>query len=259
MDRRTFVRVGLSSLLAYNCSYARALATTTIQGCRMAAAGGTLGVTLREPPSDLHRLLVEEKELIKRFGVQPTVSYYDDDVEQPNALATPTVIFPDGPDGTVLLGINLFTQEIERVKSNLPASFSWTYAIRVIKAHELGHIMQYRAGLSPDGPWQMEPHADFLAGWALAGDPAPTHADSKTRYGSPDLSSYEPLRALKDRQVYVEAAVKALFERGDYLFNDHSHHGEPDFRAAMVRAGYESGKLDVKEAFDRGKMFAGLN
>jgi hypothetical protein len=77
MDRRTFVRVGLSSLLAYNCSYARALATTTIQGCRMAAAGGTLGVTLREPPSDLHRLLLEEKELIKRFGVQPTVSYYD--------------------------------------------------------------------------------------------------------------------------------------------------------------------------------------
>ena len=72
MDRRTFVKTGLSSLLAYNCSFTRALATTTLQGCRMAAVGGTLGVALREPPSDLHRVLVEEKELIKRFGVQPT-------------------------------------------------------------------------------------------------------------------------------------------------------------------------------------------
>jgi len=257
MDRRTFVKTGLSSLLAYNCSFTRALATTTLQGCRMAAVGGTLGVALREPPSDLHRVLVEEKELIKRFGVQPTVSYYDD-VEQPNALATPTVIFPDGPDGTVLLGINLFTQEIERIKSNLPTSFSWTYAPRVIKAHELGHILQYRAGLSPDGPWQMEPHADFLAGWALGRDPAPMHVDPKTRYGWPDLSSYEPLRVLKDRQVYVEAAVKALFKRGDYFFNDRSHHGEPEFRAAMVRAGYESRELDVNKAFEKGKQFAGL-
>jgi hypothetical protein len=67
------------------------------------------------------------------------------------------------------------------------------------------------------------------------------------------------MRALKDCQVYVEAAVKALFERGNYLFNDHSHHGEPELRAAMVRAGYEASKLDVRQAFGRGKMFAGLN
>jgi hypothetical protein len=32
----------------------------------------------------------------------------------PNALADPRAILPDGPDGTVLLGINLFKQEIER-------------------------------------------------------------------------------------------------------------------------------------------------
>jgi hypothetical protein len=57
----------------------------------------------------------------------------------------------------------------------------------------------------------------------------------------------------------VEVAVKALFERGNYLFNDHSHHGEPELRAAMVRAGYEASKLDVRQAFGRGKMFAGLN
>ena len=39
--------------------------------------------------------------------------------------------------------------------------------ILVITAHEFDHILQYKSGMVPDGPWQMEPHADFLAGWAI--------------------------------------------------------------------------------------------
>jgi hypothetical protein len=34
-------------------------------------------------------------------------------------------------------------------------------AIELVAAHEYAHILQYKNDLSPDGPWQMEPHADL--------------------------------------------------------------------------------------------------
>jgi hypothetical protein len=37
----------------------------------------------------------------------------------------------------------------------------------LITAHEFGHILQYKMGMTPDGPWQMEPHADYMAGWYI--------------------------------------------------------------------------------------------
>jgi hypothetical protein len=101
--------------------------------------------------------------------------------------------------------------------------------------------MQYKRGMSPDGPWQMEPHADFLAGWAIGRNGAEVRDLEKEAY-------------LKE----LENPVQAFFDLGDYAFNDPTHHGEPKFRAAMVRAGYASRRLDISTAFELGKKFAGL-
>ena len=40
-----------------------------------------------------------------------------------------------------------------------------------------------------------------------------------------------------DREKSFENAVRLVFSLGDTLFNDPSHHGEPQFRAAMVAGG----------------------
>ena len=37
-----------------------------------------------------------------------------------------------------------------------------TFITSTMIAHEFGHILQYKAGYTWDGSWQMEPHADFM-------------------------------------------------------------------------------------------------
>ena len=110
--------------------------------------------------------------------------------------------------------------------------------ILVITAHEFGHILQYKSGMSPDGPWQMEPHADFLAGWAI------------DRTWLNDLFS--------DKDGSFNNAVRLIFSLGGTAFNSPDHHGTPELRAAMVRAGQELRHLDVQITFRRGMELAGL-
>jgi hypothetical protein len=275
MDRRTFVQAGLSSLLAYNCSFARARAATRIRGCRMAASEESLGITLlgqnEIPEGKLTDLRVIASKQTSSFGLRPGICFFDDS-ESPNAFALPNVLLLpagsyrgtfaqdrdhagySGPDGTVLMGIKLFDQILpnENFTNRKPGKVGLhtgiEFTLPTIIAHELGHIMQYKRGMSPDpaGPWQMEPHADFLAGWCLGNDRT---LEALIREGA---------RA-GDWAAKVEVAIKAFFERGDLAFNNPDHHGEPLLRAAMVRAGYESGRLDVNQAFEKGKKFAGLN
>jgi hypothetical protein len=102
----------------------------------------------------------------------------------------------------------------------------------MVIAHEFAHILQYKSGLKTDGPWQMEPHADFMAGWLLAQSPTDKY--------------------------YSDAAAEALFALGDTEFNSPDHHGQPELRAAMVRAGHAAGDLDVQAAFAKGRKFANL-
>ena len=55
-----------------------------------------------------------------------------------------------------------------------------------------------------------------------------------------------------------ESAVEALFKRGDTLFDSPAHHGQPEFRAAMVRSGYDAKSMDAQAAFEKGKIMAGI-
>ena len=42
------------------------------------------------------------------------------------------------------------------------------------------------------------------------------------------------------------------------FFRDPAHHGEPEFRSAMVPAGYEAGGLDLESASLKGRKMSNL-
>jgi len=109
----------------------------------------------------------------------------------------------------------------------------------VIIAHEFGHILQFKNGIKPGSAWQIEPHADFMAGWAI------------------DKSWVSAL--FGDKEKSFENAVRLTFSLGDTLFNDPRHHGEPQFRAAMVLAGQDARDLPMQAAFEKGKKLVGLS
>lgn len=157
--------------------------------------------------------------------------YFYDDGDSPNALALPPGAID--PDGAVLLGIKLLEAQWEREGAQRLPAYQWS-AASLISAHEHSHILQYKMGYRPNGPWQMKPHADFMAGWCIGQDPV--------------------LKKGED----IENVVQAVFEMGDIEFNDSSHHGEPEFRAAMVQAGYDASRLKLQAAFAKGKKMAGL-
>jgi hypothetical protein len=84
-------------------------------------------------------------------------------------------------------------------------------------------------------------HAAFPAGWGLAALPLPASMLTISR-----VYSYR-------------GSNKIVFELGEFAFNERTRHGEPEFRAAMVRGGgYDAHALDVDKAFEKGKQKAGL-
>jgi hypothetical protein len=175
----------------------------------------------------------------EKFGVRPAFRGYDDAF--PNAYAVPPEKpqrFPDGPDGTVLLGMRLVAEEMKRGTWSLVmgAGQPGQESLLLILAHEWAHILQFKRRVRD--AWQMEPHADFLAGWFFA------------------LRFPGEFVAIRD----LENAAKTMFDKGDQGFYDRPSHGKPDFRARMVRAGYQAGQqgLDLNAAFARGKKLAGL-
>jgi hypothetical protein len=179
------------------------------------------------------------------FALRVSLRFYDD-AGQPNALADPIVLHPDARDGTVLLGVNLIKEEIGVARDEVYA----VTKIAVIVAHEFGHLLQYKNGLTRDGPWQMEPHADFMAGWGLARQAQEFKPPQPGILPSP-LNLYLPIFGNAD-------AVQTMFEKGDTLFDHPDHHGEPRFRARMVQAGYNAKALDIRAVFERGSAEAGL-
>src|SRR5262249_54753207 len=116
MDRRAFV-LALAGLLTPTCTcmhLARAGIPHGAQGCRTATAGdnpSTLGLSKSAPTPDDESLRgAFAEEIGQLFGVRPAVCFYDDR-DSPNAFATPQVIFPEGPDGTVALGRTLLAKD----------------------------------------------------------------------------------------------------------------------------------------------------
>lgn len=244
MDRRDFVVAAIAGLLSYGCGRCdSANAGSNARGCRRAGAGAdAVTYELRASSGDETvdkscRDVVNS--LIADFGVRPGFSFYDEGTFG-NAEATVKVMFPDGPDGTVLLGTTLVASVMNRPAIfDLTQPLQWRLAnIHLIMAHEFTHILQFKYKWIV--PWQLEPHADFMGGWFLA---------RLERLGS------KPKRS---GGADEESAARTMFSMGDTAFNSPEHHGQPEFRAAMVRAGYESGQLNLVEAFNKAIRWAGV-
>jgi hypothetical protein len=244
MNRRTLLGSSLALLAGakFGCC-SRARAEQAAQGCRLSAAADAVSgfrvvSTTGSPTEDLLIRVILDRQA---FGVHANIVLIDDGYS-PNAFASPRASSPDGPDGTVLIGVHLLS-EISSVGSGQINVFSALADENAtfVTLHELAHILQFKRGMSSGSAWQMEPHADFLAGWAYA-----------KSFGSGDVVNQPDVRK------NLELGVKMMFELGDTAFNDPRHHGEPQFRAAMVRAGFDSANLGLDEAFERGKKYAGL-
>jgi hypothetical protein len=224
MHRREFLAAGISGILSYTCTCnRRAMASPSARGCRMAQVSGEMGAVSREVSPIITSLAQPCQTYL---GVRAAVRSYDDSAS-PNAKASAESA-PFAPDGTVLFG-RTFMSELNKEQT------------AIIVAHETAHILQFKNGISPDGPWQMEPHADFMAGWVCG--------------RNKEKSSHMLFSRLATN---LDQQANLAFSIGDTDFNDRDHHGEPQFRAAMVRAGFDAAHLSVQEAFEKGKKMAGL-
>jgi hypothetical protein len=158
MDRRGVLAIGAAGLFSCICSRRRGMAAT-LQGCRTAAQIGdskwrVLGSTNNARVDELFYYFGNV--IRQDFEVNPGLGFYDD-TGAPNAVALPEVLVSGGIDGTILMGLNLYTQDMERYygAKQLAPTLQTAFNCNVIMAHEFGHIMQYKAGMNPEGPWQM--------------------------------------------------------------------------------------------------------
>jgi hypothetical protein len=172
------------------------------------------------------------------LGVSPSVCFYDEGSDDnANAEASAQVHFDGAADGTVMLGIRLLRMEWQRFPTaKVFVDLLAPPPIFIVIAHEFGHILQFKKKL-PEA-WQMEPHADFLAGWAIAHDPRNTR---QSPYFMKELT----------------AAASTIFDKGDILFNEPDH-GASKFRSAMVEGGADKRSLDAEAAFRAGWAMANL-
>jgi hypothetical protein len=115
MDRRAFVVSGSSTLIACTCSFARPHAARADHGCRAAAAGGVLlkdRIRHSSGRETVDRFCRDWRSaIVSEFELRPGLAFFEDG-DQPNSLATPAALIPEGPDGAVLLGICLINHEL---------------------------------------------------------------------------------------------------------------------------------------------------
>ena len=118
---------------------------------------GQSGFLTQSPNSNLNAAFQQEGlQLIAVFNVAPSGLFFVDG-SNPNAFATPEVMSANGPDGTVVLGLSLASQELAR-------DLGYGFSIPAIMAHEFGHILQFkRGGVTPGKNAELQ--ADYLAGW----------------------------------------------------------------------------------------------
>jgi hypothetical protein len=235
MNRRSLLEGLVAVAATCGCTHSAA-AKASARGCRMAAAGADVEVrppVLKSSGDNVTDLLVRAHSDTAYFGVRPGFVFIDDGSE-PNAYADPQLWVPDKPDGTVLLGVK-FLAEVRQLQRGQTSFYNENSFFIVL--HEMAHILQFKRGMAERTDWQMEPHADFMAGWAYA-------------RGSPKAEPW-----VKEN---LELGVRLMFSLGDTAFNDPQHHGEPELRAAMVRAGFDAAELELDAAFERGRRYAGL-
>jgi hypothetical protein len=131
-----------------------------------------------------------------------------------DGLACDAIEMQPGTKGLVAVGLDLLNSNSTQESSRL--------AFEVIVGHEFAHIYQARHGyverLAPSNSTVrlLELHADYLAGWFMS------------KKGDVLVTGLEPV-------------VDALFSRGEYAFNDPSHHGTKADRFTAALQGFLQG------------------
>jgi hypothetical protein len=150
--------------------------------------------------------------LTDTWNVLPGFAWFDDSAA-PNAFATQRRLL-SREDGSVLFGRRLLDRCLRSREHP-------DVVVSAVCAHEFGHIVQYKNGLSKrlqagqPTVKRVELHADFLAGYfagvrKLAKPDFPAAVYATTQYGF-----------------------------GDYRSDSVRHHGRPEERAAAIVKGFE--------------------
>lgn len=123
--------------------------------------------------------------------------------------------------GTVFIGRNLIQKEFEE-HGNL--------ALLGVMAHEWAHQLQFKERMfKVSAPVVMELQADCVAGYHLG-------------------------RFANASEEEIKKFSNSLFSKGDYAFNDPSHHGTPVSRTEIMTFGYKLGaakNTKLKAAFNQ--------
>jgi hypothetical protein len=165
-------------------------------------------------------LQTEGLNLVGTFSLSPRMFLLVDN-QSPNAYATPERANALGPDGTILFGHRMLSEQLQRDPSGATAV--------AIMAHEFGHLAQFRTGFREPGK-RPELHADYMAGWYM---------NLRGRYAWTNLMP----------------ALQVFFSVGDYQFNSPTHHGTPQERLSAAQAGFASGALNAGHAYQLGLQF----
>ncbi|MBX7134024.1 MAG: hypothetical protein K1X67_15230 [Fimbriimonadaceae bacterium] len=154
-------------------------------------------------------LRAEHRRIQTTFAVQTALLFFDD-VESPNALATPRQLRP-GTQGTILVGLNLASQTLTNPEQRGDALIG-------ILAHEMAHIVQFASEIDYLSGTERERQADFLAGYYVAREKG------------------------RGRRIDLMRVADCMFAVGG------GDHGSPRERAAMMLHGYRAGHLGVAQA-----------
>lgn len=206
----------------------------------LSAANGEVGQlklsnTTGNPPLDAG-ITNELQYLINLFTVRPGFFMLHEGAYG-NAFATSEILGGHAfPHGTVVFGLTLMQEEYEAAGP----TGRFDHAMAAIMAHEWGHILQFRKLKSQPSGKAMELQADALAGWYMG-------------VRSVQLSAYGSM-------VDIQTAMKSVFSKGDYAFNDPRHHGTPDERLKMFQMGLKAGysQKSLSHIFTRSASMVGL-
>jgi predicted metallopeptidase len=235
LTRRSFVASLAAASAVLDCPLCLAKPITYVKNVLCAThsfSGLAIGDVLKTTGDrDLDESLVSE--MTKQsafFGYRPAFILYSGG--EKNAAATPDA-WPEIPatQGTILYNIEMLQEQLK--------ASTWGGAILAgVIAHEFGHIYQSFSGqmsklkaLDTTVKF-IELHADYLSGFYMGG-----------KFGSIDVKPY----------------ADAFFKIGDYGFSDPDHHGTPEERYFVLKAGYNlrlrSRDLHVSQAAREGESF----
>lgn len=235
ITRRTFAGSLAAATLDLGCRTCPAGSITVVRNV-LCATNSFSGLEI----GDVHKttgdrdldqsLIAEMTKQSAFFGYRPAFILYSGG--EKNAAATPDP-WPEIPNthGTILYNV-------EMLREQLKAS-TWGGAILAgVIAHEFGHIYQDFSGRMAelralDATVRfIELHADYLSGFYMGG-----------KFSTIDVRPY----------------ADAFFKFGDYGFTNPDHHGTPEERYFVLKAGYNlrlrNPDLHVSRAATEGQSF----